>query len=136
GTGRAGGRGQSCKVSSGGHFCPPRRRSHLFSAPLPRGSNSCVCHPAGTVGRGKPDACQKFDSPPAAVYHRRVETQTQSAPVTLRGTGRGLEIFIEEGPPLYEVIAHLEARLAHAPSFVAGAQATVWLAGGNPRPGT
>jgi len=47
--------------------------------------------------------------------------------VVLRGTGRGLEIVIEEGPPLYEVIAELEARLTQSPGFFAGAEATVWL---------
>ena len=64
-----------------------------------------------------------------------METQTQSAPVTLRGTGRGLEIFIDEGPPLYEVIAQLEARLAHSPGFFAGAEATIWLGGRTLPPG-
>ena len=58
-----------------------------------------------------------------------METQTQSAPVTLRGTGRGLEIVIEEGPPLYEVIAELEARIQQSPGFFAGAEATIWLGG-------
>src|SRR5207245_3396938 len=43
--------------------------------------------------------------------------------------GNGLEIVIEEGPPLYEVIAFLEARLAHSPGFFAGAEATIWLGG-------
>jgi septum site-determining protein MinC len=64
-----------------------------------------------------------------------VETQTQSAPVTLRGTGRGLEIVIEEGPPLFDVITELEARLAHSPGFFAGAEATIWLGGRTLPPG-
>src|SRR5262249_9956265 len=59
-------------------------------------------------------------------------TQNQ---VQLRGTGRGLEIVIEEGPPLYEVIAELEMRLSQSPAFFAGAEATVWLGGRGLPPG-
>src|SRR5262249_8230783 len=90
---------------------------------------------ADCLTRAAPSFGRKFDSPSRPVYDRRVETQTQSAPVTLRGTGRGLEIFIDEGPPLYEVIAQLEARLSHSPGFFAGAEVTIWLGGRTLPPG-
>jgi septum site-determining protein MinC len=63
-----------------------------------------------------------------------METQSNSnepaatpLPVVLRGTGRGLEILVDESSPLDQVLAELEARLAASPGFFNGASATLIL---------
>lgn len=64
----------------------------------------------------------------AAAASSLIASETSpSQPVALRGTGRGLEILIDESAPLYMVIADLEGRLAQSPEFFAGNDVTLHL---------
>lgn len=55
----------------------------------------------------------------------RDEQPTADKPVVLRGTARGLEIWINESIPLYQVMADLEARVAQSPEFFQGSDVTL-----------
>jgi septum site-determining protein MinC len=49
-----------------------------------------------------------------------MSTADPASSVVLKGTGRGLEILVDEATPFPQVIVELEARLAHSPGFFSG----------------